>query len=179
LGGTTSSQASATIEKIGIQNSLSWGLSVEAVVTPWGSLEALWSHQSTRLTAQFSAAEAGLDDKLSHLSVDTFQIGGMWMSGDPGNRARLYLDVLFGATRLRPSSEFRALTRLSASIGGGLKYYLGDHFGLRLGARWMPVYIHTSGTGDSSCSPTYGCFDTYDTNVLSQGDAFGGLVLRF
>jgi parvulin-like peptidyl-prolyl isomerase len=179
FGGTTSDSVTSYIEKIGIPNSLSWGLTVEHAVTPWGSLEALWSHQNTTLTAKFNAAGSGFDDKLSHLNIDTFQIGGMWMSGDPSNRARLFVDVLFGVTLLTPSPELSALRRFSASIGGGVKYTLADHFGLRLGARWLPVYVNSSSSAYDSCSPLYGCYTYYGTNYLLQGDAYGGLILRF
>ena len=178
-GGTTSESVTSYIEKIGIPSTLSWGLTVEYVITPWGSLEALWSHQDTTLTAKFTAGNVGFDDKLSHLNVDTIQIGGMWMSGDASNKARLYFDVLLGVTILTPSPEFNSISRFSASVGGGIKYYLGDHFGLRLGARWLPVYINSSASGGSTCDPVYGCYTWYGTNYLSQGDAYGGLILRF
>ncbi len=179
FGGTTSESATAYIEKVDVKDSLSWGLTVEYAVTPWGSLEALWSHQNTNLTAKFTAAGIGNDEKLSHLNVDTIQLGGMWMSGDPSNKARLYFDVLFGVTILTPSPELSTLSRFSASIGGGIKYYLGDHFGLRLGARWLPVYINSASGASASCDPVYGCYNYYDTNYLNQGDAYGGLIARF
>ena len=181
FGGTASEAATSTIDKVDVKDSLSWGLTVEYAVTPWGSLEALWSHQNTTLTAQFTAAAAGIanDDKLSHLNVDTIQIGGMWMSGDPSNKARLYFDILFGVTILTPSPGFPTLSRFSASIGGGIKYYLADHFGLRLGARWLPVYVNSASSGYAYCDPLYGCYDYYNTNYLNQGDAYGGLILRF
>ena len=178
-GGTTSESVTSYIEKIGVPNSLSWGLTFEYVITPWGSLEVLWSHQNTTLTAQFTAGTVGYDDKLSHLNVDTFQIGGMWMSGDASNKARLYFDVLFGATVLTPSPEFNTIWRFSASVGGGIKYYFADHFGLRAGARWMPVYINSSASGAGYCDPVYGCYTWYGTNYLNQGDAHGGLIARF
>lgn len=178
-GGTTSESVTSYIEKIGVPNSLSWGLTFEYVITPWGSLEALWSHQNTTLTAQFAAGTVGYDDKLSHLNVDTFQIGGMWMSGDASNKARLYFDILFGATVLTPSPEFNTIWRFSASVGGGIKYYFADHFGLRAGARWMPVYINSSASGGGYCDPIYGCYAWYGTNYLNQGDAYGGLIVRF
>jgi parvulin-like peptidyl-prolyl isomerase len=179
FGGTTSESVTSYIEKINVQDALSWGLTVEVPITVWGSLEFLWSHQNTELKADFAAGQIGYDDKLSHLNVDTFQIGGMWMSGDPSNKARLYFDVLFGASVLTPSPEFNSIWRFSASIGGGIKYYLSDHFGLRAGARWMPVYINSSASGGSSCDPIYGCYTWYGTNYLNQGDAHAGLIVRF
>ena len=179
FGGTTSESVTSYIEKINVKDSLSWGATVEFPVTVWGSVEVLWAHQNTDLTAKFTAGTIGFDDKLSHLNVDTFQVGGMWMSGDPSNKARLYFDVLFGATLLTPSPEFNSIWRFSASVGGGIKYYLGDHFGLRLGARWLPVYINSSSSAGSTCDPIYGCYTWYGTNYLNQGDAYGGLILRF
>ncbi len=178
-GGTTASSATSYIEKVDVPNAMSWGLSIEYVVTPWGSLEALWSHQDTILQAKFNAATVGYDDKISHLNIDTFQIGGMWMSGDSSNKARLYFDVLLGVSLLTPSPGFSTLWRFSGSVGGGIKYYFADHFGLRLGARWMPIYINSSSSGYASCSPYYGCYSYYGTNYLNQGDAYGGLILRF
>ncbi len=178
-GGTTSDSVTSYIEKVGIPNAMSWGLSIEYVITPWGSLEAVWSHQDSILQAKFSSAGIGYDDKLSHLNVDTFQIGGMWMSGDSSSKARLYVDVLFGVTLLTPSPEFATLKRFSASVGGGVKYYFADHFGLRLGARWMPVYLNASRSPTSACSAVFGCYSYYGTKVLNQGDAYGGLILRF
>ncbi|HTS01253.1 MAG TPA: peptidylprolyl isomerase [Thermoanaerobaculia bacterium] len=178
-GGTTSESVTSYFEKIGTPNTLSWGLTAEYVVTPWGSLEVLWSHQDTSLTAKFTAGTIGYNDKLSHLNIDTFQVGGMWMSGDSSNKARLYFDVLLGVTLLTPSPEFNSITRFSGSIGGGIKYYFADHFGLRAGARWMPVYINSSSSGGSTCDPVYGCYTWYGTNYLNQGDAYGGLILRF
>jgi parvulin-like peptidyl-prolyl isomerase len=179
FGGTTSESVTSYIEKIKVKDSASWGVTVEFPVTVWGSVEALWSHQDTDLTADFSAGNIGFDEKLSHLNVDTIQVGGMWMSGDPSNKARLYFDVLFGVTILTPSPAFDTITRFSASVGGGIKYYLGDHFGLRLGARWMPVYINSSASGGGYCDPVYGCYTWYGTNYLNQGDAYGGLIVRF
>jgi parvulin-like peptidyl-prolyl isomerase len=179
FGGTTSESVTSYIEKIDTKDSLSWGLTVEYQLKSWANLELLWSHQDTHLTAQFTAAGIGLDDQLAHLNVDTIQIGGMWLSGDPSNKARLYFDVLLGATILTPSSPLNSIVRFSGSVGGGIKYYLGDHFGLRLGARWLPVYLNSSASGGQSCDPVYGCYVWYGTNYLNQGDAYGGLILRF
>ena len=82
-------------------------------------------------------------------------------------------------TSPKHSPGFPTLSRFSASIGGGIKYYLADHFGLRLGARWLPVYVNSASSGYAYCDPLYGCYDYYNTNYLNQGDAYGGLILRF
>ena len=180
FGGATAEPATASVETVTVPDSLSWGATAEYAFSSRGSIEALWSRQSSELRATFTAtAAAGLEPKLAHLTTDTFQIGGMWMSGDPGSRARLYLDLLFGVTLLTPSPELARLTRFSASVGGGLKYYFADHFGLRLGARWMPVYVNPSDGAYTTCGDATGCVTYFGKRIFSQGDGYGGLLLRF
>ncbi len=180
FGGTTAKPATATVETVKIPDSTSWGAMLEIPFAPWGSLEALWSHQNSELAATFTAsAPAGGEPKLAHLNTDTLQLGGLWQSGEADSRARLYIDLLFGVTMFTPSPGFATLTRFSASVGGGVKYYFADHFGLRLGARWLPVYVNPAEGAYESCSDGGGCTTYYGTKVLSQGDAYGGLILRF
>lgn len=179
FGGTTSQLANSAIDRIVVPASLSWGASVEYRLSDHLNLELLWSHQDTELRANLTAAGTGADEKLSHLNIDTFQVGGMWLSGDPGGRARLYLDLLLGATILTPSPEFSKVTRFSGSFGGGIKYYFADHVGARLGIRWLPVYLNSKSAGYGTCSPIYGCYTYYGSNFLSQGDAYTGLIVGF
>lgn len=182
FGGTTSSYGNTYIERVGIPDTLSWGATVEVPVSDHWSAEVLWSHQDTELRADLSGLEApgGVTDrKLTHLNVDTFQIGPMVQSGSSDQNARLYLELLFGASVLTPAPGFSTRTRFSLSIGGGVKYYFGDHVGALFGARWMPVYLNSSSSGYGYCSPYYGCYSYYNTNFLSQGDAHFGLITKF
>jgi parvulin-like peptidyl-prolyl isomerase len=180
FGGRTAQPSTATVETVKIRDSLSWGATIEIPIASRGAIEALWSHQNSELRASFSAsAAAGLDPKLAHLNSDTLQLGGLWQSGDADSRARLFFDVLFGLTLLTPSPELPALKRFSASVGGGVKYYFADHFGLRLGGRWLAVYVNPAEGAYESCSGTTGCTTYYGTKVVSQGDGYGGLILRF
>jgi parvulin-like peptidyl-prolyl isomerase len=179
FGGTTSNLSNSYIELIGVPASMSWGVTAEYRLSTKFGLELLWSHQDTELQAKLTELGAAYDRKLSHLNIDTLQIGAMWLSGDTTDSARLYLDLLLGASILTPSPEFSKLTRFSGSIGGGIKYYFADHFGARLGIRWMPVYINSKSAGYGYCSPYYGCYTYFGSNYLSQGDAYTGLILKF
>lgn len=179
FGGTTSNLANSYIEKIGIPASMSWGATVEYRVSSKLNAELLWSHQDTELQAKFTAAGTGYDKKLSHLNIDTFQLGALWLSGNSYDPARLYLDLLLGATLLTPSPEFSSLLRFSLSIGGGIKYSFSDRFGARLGIRWLPVYLNSKSAGYGYCSPYYGCYSYWGSNYISQGDAYTGLIAKF
>jgi peptidyl-prolyl cis-trans isomerase SurA len=183
FGGTTSSTGNTYIENVNVPNTLSFGLTAEYALKPRGSLEFLWSHQDTELRANLTPLGVGLglgaDERLTHLNIDTFQIGGLWQTGEPLSRARLYFDLLIGVTLLTPAPEYATLTRLSASVGGGIKLYVSDHIGARFGMRWMPVYINSTNSEFSTCNPSYGCYTYYGTNYLSQGDATAALLMRF
>jgi parvulin-like peptidyl-prolyl isomerase len=179
FGGTTSTISDSYIDKIGIPAYFSWGATIEYRLASWVNLELLWNHQNTELQAKFTTAGIGYDDKLSHLNVDTLEIGGLLQSGDPGDAARLYLDLLVGATQLLPSPQYQSLIRISGSVGGGVKYFFADHFGARLGIRWLPVYINSQSGSAYTCSPYLGCYYIYGTNYLSQIDAYTGVTWRF
>jgi peptidyl-prolyl cis-trans isomerase SurA len=179
VGGTTSSVGNADVENVKVPDSLSFGMTVEYAVRPWGSLEILWNRQESQLKATLTAAGAGADEKLSHLNIDTFQLGGLWQSGDTSSKTRLFLDLLFGVTVLTPAPELTSLKRFSASVGGGIKFYVSDSFGARLGLRWMPVYVHSSDGGFETCGTPFGCTTYFGTNYLLQGDASAALLMRF
>ena len=181
FGGTTSTTANTYIERVKVPNTISYGLTAEYALSSAISLEALWSHQSTELQADLTAAGigAGGNTTLTTVKIDTYQLGPMWQSGMPQDRARLWVDLLFGATNLSPASPFESLLRFSVSIGGGIKLYATDHIGAKFGIRWMPVYINSTSSGPTYCDPFYGCYAYYGTNYLSQGDASASLLLRF
>jgi hypothetical protein len=51
--------------------------------------------------------------------------------------------------------------------------------GLRLGLRFMPVYLNSTSSGYAYCDPWYGCYTYYDSNYLNQWDVHTGLTFRF
>lgn len=180
LGGTASTSYSAFIESLEVAPAVSFGLTLEWAITPNANLEILWSHQDTELRANYrQTPPAGYTEKLTHLNVDTFQIGGLWMFGTYGDRLRPYLDFLLGMSILTPAPQFSTLTRFSGSVGGGAKLSLSDALSTRLGIRFMPIYINSTSTGYGYCDPWYGCYTYYDSNYINQWDAYTGLTFRF
>ena len=180
FGGTASTSYSAFIGSLKASPALSFGMTLEYALRPNATLELIWSHQDTELKVDYrQTPPAGYTDRLTHLNVDTFQIGGLWLFGRYGDSFRPYLDFLLGLSILTPAPQFSTLTRFSGSVGGGVKYHLSDAMGLRLGLRFMPVYINSSSTGYGYCDPWYGCYTYYDSNYLYQWDAHTGLTLRF
>ncbi len=180
LGGTASTFSSARIESLKVANALSFGLTAEYALSRSATLELLFSHQDTELKLGYrETPPAGYTERLTHLNVDTFQIGGLWQSGRPGDSLRGYLDLLLGVSLLTPSPQLSALTRLSASVGGGAKVRLTDALGARVGLRFMPIYVNATSSGYSTCDAWYGCYTYYDSNYLYQWDFHTGMTFRF
>ena len=180
FGGTTSTTHSAFIESVQVPPALSFGLTLEYALSRNANLELIWSHQDSELKLNYrQTPPAGYTEKLTHLNVDTFQIGGLWMFGVGGDRIRPYLDFLLGVSILTPAPQLSTLTRFSGSVGGGAKYTLSDSLSVRLGLRFMPVYINSTSTGYGYCDPWYGCYTYYDSNYFYQFDVHTGLTFRF
>ncbi|MRR12300.1 hypothetical protein EG835_07515, partial [bacterium] len=76
LGGTASTSYSAFIESVEVSPDLSFGMTLEYALSPNASLEFIWSHQDTELKLNYrQTPPAGYSERLTHLNVDTFQIG--------------------------------------------------------------------------------------------------------
>jgi hypothetical protein len=180
VGGTASTFNSSYIQNLKVPDTLSFGLTIEKSVNPNGTVEFLWSHQDTELRiAWVGAPPSGYSNRLSHLNIDTFQLGGLYETGRRGDRVRGYIDLLLGVSVVTPAPQYSTLTRFSASIGGGAKVAMSDRLGARFGVRFMPIYINSTGSGYVSCSPYYGCYEYYNTNYLYQWDFHAGLILKF
>jgi parvulin-like peptidyl-prolyl isomerase len=180
LGGTTSTVYSDFIESVQVPPALSFGLTLEYAILRNVNLEFIWSHQDSELKLNYrQTPPEGYNERLTHLNVDTFQIGGLWMLGTGGDKIRPYLDLLLGVSVLTPAPQFSTLTRFSGSVGGGAKIVLSDSLGARLGFRFMPVYVNSTSAGYGYCDPWYGCYTYYDSSFIYQWDGHTGLSFRF
>ncbi len=180
FGGTASTSYSTFIESVEVSPALSFGMTMEYALSPKVNLEFIWSHQDTELKLNYrQTPPAGYSERLTHLNVDTFQIGGLWQFGTYGDSFRPYLDFLLGLSILNPAPQFSTLTRFSGSVGGGVKYQVSDGLGVRLGLRFMPIYVNSTSSGYGYCDPWYGCYTYYDSNYINQFDVYTGLTFRF
>lgn len=180
LGGTTSTSYSDFIESVQVPPALSFGLTLEYAIMRNVNLELIWSHQDSELKLNWrQTPPEGYSERLTHLNVDTFQIGGLWMLGTGGDKIRPYLDFLLGVSVLTPAPQFSTVTRFSGSVGGGAKLYLSDGLAVRLGLRFMPIYINSTSSGYGTCDPWYGCYTYYNSNYFYQWDFHTGVSFRF
>ena len=95
-------------------------------------------------------------------------------------KLRPFAFVGLGASDLSPDrSGVSGATRFAFSLGGGAKYNLSKHFGLRGQAKWSPTYI-TSTDGGYWCDPFWGgCWVVGNDHYLHEFDVTGGITFRF
>ena len=139
-----------------------------------GEIELLYARQDTEL--QTAALFAGAP--VFELALETWQIGGTYLFGDDDARARPFVAVGLGLTRLLPEpSGLSDETRFSASFGAGVKLWLGRHFGIRLEGRGFFTVLDSDSR--RVCDSDSGCLIRITGSELSQAEARAGLILRF
>jgi len=177
VGGSFDLLAANSDETVGgleVKDAGAFGFSVAVQVADDGELEALFARQSTRLQADGFFTSQPLFD----LAIETYQLGGNYLFRDDGVKVRPYIGMGLGISRLVPDGPNReSETRFAASFAGGMKAYLGKHFGLRLEVRGFFTVLDSS--SDVFCDSFSGCFVRTSGSELSQAEFRGGLIFRF
>lgn len=139
-----------------------------------GEIELLYARQETQLQTADIFTGAPVFD----LALETWQIGGTYLFGDDDARARPFVVVGLGLTRLLPEpAGLSDETRFSASFGAGVKLWLGRHFGIRLEGRGFFTVLDSESR--TFCDGAGGCVIRTSGSELSQAEARAGLILRF
>lgn len=148
---------------------LNWRHSGE---TMW---EVLYSKQQT--DAEFSAA--GPDDQPVDIDLQVLQLGGTYQF--EGNKAIPYLAATLGGTHARARANgSESDTFWSGSIGGGVLISPSTRVGLRIEARYYGSLASSSTDLFCSSGPEGGgCAVRIEGDLLSQFEAFVGVVFRF
>jgi hypothetical protein len=109
--------------------------------------------------------------------VNQFQFGGLYMLLGPAHRIRPYVAGSVGFTYESNGNGAPDRTDFGFSIGGGVKYFLTSHIGLRADARFMPTYANSS--RGTFCDPFFGCYTAQVSNYQDRGNFVGGIIFRF
>ncbi len=165
-----------------------YGLLVGVPLRDGMQLELLWSRQETSIVAGegiFGSPE------LVDLDVDYYHLGLLWEWGpsypsrrfrpdhpDPdGIRLRPFFTVSAGLAEMNPARfPLDSESQLSASLGGGAKYLLGDFIGLRFEGRFFGTFL--GGSREMFCAGER-CLGTLSGSVLWQFQGSVGLVINF
>ncbi len=137
---------------------------------PW--IELYYSRQQTKLKADQGPF---LGEPLFDVTIEYFHIGGTY--GMSEGAVKPFVVGTLGATHMTPKGAgLSPETKLSLSLGGGVKLALTERVGLRLDARWFGTFFN--GSGSVFCS-NGACLVNIQGDVLSQYSANAGLVLAF
>ena len=134
-------------------------------------LEFLYSQQDTTLIDEGALFEP--DIEISDLDVTYIQAGVQYQ-WTPG-QLRPFIGAGLGVAILDPNASFLdEETRLSASIGGGLKVFVTDHFGIRVDGRAFWADIDDEDFDDRCCRRR----DRGDDDLF-QLEATAGIIFKF
>ena len=140
-----------------------------------GNLQAEfeWAHNPTTYSAQ--DALSGQYSRAFATSIDQYQFGALYYLRDPGIAWRPYVAISLGFTHDSNSGDNPGRTAAGFGLGGGVRYALSSHVGIRGDARWMPT--HGSDGMSSLCDEFGNCYPTVVRNYLQRFDVTIGLTV--
>jgi Outer membrane protein beta-barrel domain len=165
----------APVDKLRVNDALAYGTFLGFNLTENAELEFMWNRNNTSFSAR--NALTGEYSKAYNSDVDQYQFGGLYMLLNSEHRLRPYVAASLGFTHEGNEGGTPNRTAFAYSIGGGVKYYLNRHLGLRGDVRFMPTY---GSTGNATyCDPFYGCYNARVSNYLNRGSFVGGIIFKF
>lgn len=172
--GNTGNQT-APIDNLRVNSSTAFGGFFDYGLTENFQPEFMWNRNNT----SYSAHDILTNSYFSayHSRVDQFQFGGIYMFRGSEYKLRPYAAASIGFTHESNSNLTPNRTAFAFSLGGGVKYSLGQHFGLRGDIRYLPTYGSSSDT--TYCDPYFGCYPTTVSNYLNRVSMVGGIVIKF
>jgi len=163
-----------TGESLRVDDSGSYGFIVGADYREDTQLEFLYSHQKAALKRNDGILSG---ETLFDLGVDYFQIGGTYLWDY--DRVKPFLSGGLGATYFNPDgSDYSSLTKFSMSLGGGVKLFATEHFGLRLEGRGYATFMNSGGAIFCGSDPG-GCQVFVTSDVWLQFEALAGVIFKF
>ena len=182
IEGGISTRSAPELTVLALDDAATYGLALDWQVDRWADAEMQYSYTSspaspTVFNPVTGAIQRGNPYDLGIHDVTFGILGNLIPAGRP---VRPYLGLGLGFSVLVPSNELSSETKFTFSVAGGVRAYLSPHFGLRFEARWVPVYLFSTGPGGLTCDPLYFVCSSRDTgHVIQQADFRLGASFRF
>lgn len=137
--------------------------------------EFMWNRQKTELNAPFDGSIV----PISSTNVDMYQFNANYLFRSSDSKFRPFVVAGAGFTRFGNIQSLLGFgTKLSYNVGGGVRYYFRDHWGVRLEARWSPTHI--TDVLAERCNPFFGfCGGAEAANLAEQEQVNIGIIYRF
>lgn len=175
----------ALVDRLRVNDALAYGSFLGYNLSENFQLEFMWDRNNTSYSAHDITTQEYY--KAYNSDIDQFQFGGLYMFRGSEHRLRPYFAASLGFTHdsngsvTTPGSPTVGTTpnrtAFAYSLGGGVKYYLNRHVGLRGDVRFLPTY--GSSSNGEYCDPFFGCYTARVRNYLDRGNFVGGLIFRF
>jgi Outer membrane protein beta-barrel domain len=164
--------------RIEVGNGVNYGVTAGYLLGEHYGVEFQWNKNQAATRAQ--PIGGGPSIKVFNLNQNQYMGNFVFHATDREARLRPFAFFGLGASSLDPDrSAVRGATRFAFSLGGGAKYNVGKHFGLRGQMKWSPTYITTT-DGGYWCDPFWGgCWTVGNDHYLNEFDFTGGFTLRF
>lgn len=156
---------------ISVDDGEEFGLIVTLPVSSRIDLEFRWSHQGTDLTPGLDAVDAPTE-----MSADTYLGGLVYKFPVKSEVVKPFLNVELGSTQFDVNNDFSGDAGFAFAVGGGSKFYFGDHFGVRVQGSYLSGNI--PGGQDVFCKGDL-CYTGTSRNSVGQFELTTGFVFKF
>jgi opacity protein-like surface antigen len=165
-------------ERIEVGNSTNYGVSLGYLLGDYYGLEFEWNH--TQADTKAEPLFGGPDIDIFSLNHNQYMGNFLFHLTDREAKLRPFAFVGLGASDLSPDRDnVDGTTQFAFALGGGAKYNVSKHFGLRGQLKWSPTYIATTDEG-YWCDPFWGgCWSVGENHYLHEMDVTVGVTLRF
>jgi opacity protein-like surface antigen len=164
---------SAPVDRLRVNDATAFGTFLDYNLTENFQLEFMWNRNNTSYSARDILSNSYI--AAYHSIIDQYQFGGLYMFRSSEQRLRPYMAGSVGFTHDSNSNNTPNRTEFSFSVGGGLKYALSRHLGLRGDIRYLPTY----GSSSDALYCYFGCYTATVRNFLNRASFTGGIILKF
>jgi hypothetical protein len=170
--------STSLFRRIEVGNSTNYGVTAGYLLGEHYGVEFQWNHTQADTLAQ--PVGSGSDIKVFNLNQNQYMGNFVFHFTEREAKLRPFAFFGLGASDLSPDRNgVDGVTRFAVSLGGGAKYNISKHFGLRGQAKWSPTYITSTDAG-YWCDPFWGgCWVVGNDHYLHEFDISGGITLRF
>ena len=170
--------STSRFNRLEVANGVNYGIITGYLVGEHAGVEFQWNHNSADARGQASGIPTV---KLFSLTQNQYMGNFLFHLTPREARMRPFIFGGLGANALSANvSSVSGSTRFVFALGGGAKFNVSNHFGLRGQFRWAPTYLTTTSNGGYWCDPFWGgCWVVGNSHYLHEFDITGGITLRF
>lgn len=162
----------ANDESVDLQDGSDWGVDLGLYRDRSSFYELLYSHQSAGLDTSDPSLK-GID-----VTIEYLQVGGTLLFMEHEHYVP-YLSLTIGATKFDAGGGYGSETKFSGSLGGGVRFPLGEHFAATLGARGYLTAVNSDTEFFCTGSGSVNCLFRTTGSTFFQGEALLGITAVF